>query len=232
MSELLSNRPTFTITMGCNGAGKSAWKRMHYDELPSHFVDQDSVAGGFGDWDDARNREDTRALVDREVDSYISKRLDFGMESTFSRRPGVAMMDRVIREGYQVKGIYIGTDDPQINIDRIKYRVDMNLGHRVDPARVPDCYRHSLSNLRRKIDQFDELELIDNSIDDTLNLPSPVLQCVVTKGAIDEQLPRNEMADWCRILLDRIDRAREMNKRREANQRMKEQRRSESNSDD
>lgn len=205
---------------------------MHYDELPSHFVDQDSVAGGFGDWDDARNRDRTRALVDREVDSYISERLDFGMESTFSGRPGVALMDRVIAEGYQVKGIYIGTNDPQINIDRIKYRVEMNLGHQVDPARVPDRYRHSLSNLRRKFEQFDELELIDNSIDDALHLPTPILQCVVTKGAIDEQLPRDEMADWCRILLNRIDHAREMNERREAHQRMKEQRRSASKPDD
>ncbi len=187
---------------------------MHYDELSGHFVDRNSVMRGFGDWDDAQNREHTRALVDREVDSYISDRLDFGMQSTFSGRPGVALMDRVISEGYQVKGIYIGTNNPQINIARVKYRVDMNLGHRVEPARIPDRFRHSLSNLRRTFDQFDELELIDNSIDDELHLPSPILQCVVIKGVINEQLPRDEMADWCRTFLNRIEHARETNERR------------------
>lgn len=119
--------------MGCDGVGKSAWKRTHYDDLPRHFIDQDSVADGLGDWDDIQNREHTRELVDREVESYIAGRLDFGMESTFSGRPGVALMDRVIEEGYLDKGIYIGTNEPEINIARIAYRVRMNLGHRVDP---------------------------------------------------------------------------------------------------
>lgn len=141
-------------------------------------------------------------------------------------------MDRVISEGYQVKGIYIGTNNPEINIARIKYRVDMNLGHRVDPGRIPDRFRYSFSNLRRKFDHFDELELIDNSIDDELHLPSPILQCVVIKGVINEQLPRDEMADWCRSLLNRIDRAQEMNERREAHQTRKEQRGSASKLDD
>ena len=50
MAELLSNAPVFTIVMGCDGAGKSAWKRANYDRLPEHYFDQDSIAGGFGDW--------------------------------------------------------------------------------------------------------------------------------------------------------------------------------------
>ena len=199
--------------------------------LPSRFIDQDSVAGGFGDWDDVRNREHTRELVDREVETYIADRLDFGMESTCSGRPGVAMMERVINEGYLVKGIYIGTNNPEINIARIAYRVNMNLGHRVDPDRIPDRYRHSLSNLWKKFDQFDELELIDNSADDELHLPVPVLQCVVLKGAVDEQLPRKDMSAWCRTLLDRIDHARDMHEMREARLERKQVRRNQTNSD-
>ena len=48
MSELLDPRPVFTIMMGCNGVGKSAWKRKIYDLLPARYYDQDSVAGGLG----------------------------------------------------------------------------------------------------------------------------------------------------------------------------------------
>ena len=88
LSELLSNKPTFTILMGCNGAGKSAWKRANYGELPLRFLDQDSIAGGFGDWDNPDNRSRTRVMVDEKINEYIADGLDFGMESTFSSRPG------------------------------------------------------------------------------------------------------------------------------------------------
>ena len=50
MSELIGPRPVFTIVMGCNGVGKSAWKPKHYDLLSTRYFDQDSIAGGIGDW--------------------------------------------------------------------------------------------------------------------------------------------------------------------------------------
>ena len=49
MADQLDNRPVFTIVMGCNGAGKSAWKRENYDRLPNPYLDQDSIAGGVGE---------------------------------------------------------------------------------------------------------------------------------------------------------------------------------------
>lgn len=216
MAELLSNKPVFTIVMGCNGSGKSAWKRAHYDELPLRYIDQDSIAGGFGDWNNQINREHTRELVDQEIDELINNKKDFGMESTFSGRPGTAMMDRVINAGYNVRGIYIGTNSPEINVERIEYRVIENLGHRVDPARIPQRYAYSLSNLRKRFDQFEELELIDNSIDDEFRRPNPVLQCVATRGKIEEQLPRVEMAKWCATFLDRLAEVRLQHERQRA----------------
>ena len=50
MADQLNDRPVFTILMGCNGAGKTSWKRRHHDQLPDHHFDLDAVAGGVGDW--------------------------------------------------------------------------------------------------------------------------------------------------------------------------------------
>ena len=225
MAELLSNKPVFTIVMGCNGSGKSAWKRAHYDELPQRYIDQDSIAGGFGDWNDQINREHTQELVDQEIDELIENKEDFGMESTFSGRPGTAMMDRVISAGYNVRGIYIGTNSPEINVERIEYRVTENLGHRVDPARIPQRYAYSLSNLRRRFDQFEELDLIDNSTHNEFHRPNPVLQCVALRGKTEEQLPREEMAKWCVTFLDRLAEVRlQRERQREADERRRQRR--------
>ena len=150
MADQLDDRPVFTIVMGCNGAGKSAWKRGNYDLLPERFFDQDSIAGGIGDGNSESARVRTRAIVDAEVAEAVANRLDFGTESTSSGRPGREMVDRVRNAGYRIEGIYIGTVSPEINIERIERRVRNNTGHRVDPARVPERYRYSLSNLRTR----------------------------------------------------------------------------------
>lgn len=44
MADQLDNRPVFTIVMGCNGAGKSAWKRANRGRLPERYCD--AAVGG------------------------------------------------------------------------------------------------------------------------------------------------------------------------------------------
>lgn len=199
MADQLDDRPVFTIVMGCNGAGKSAWKRGHYDLLPERYFDQDSVAGGIGDWNSESARARTRAIVDAEVAEAMAGRLDFGIESTYSGRPGREMVDRVRRAGYRIEGVYIGTAEPAINIERIARRVRDNTGHRVDPARIPERYRYSLSNLRRTAEVFDELVMVDNSAHDERGVSRPVEQCVLERGAVVKQT--SPMAAWCKAWL-------------------------------
>ena len=206
MADQPDSRPVFTIVMGCNGSGKSAWKRANYDRLPDRYFDQDSIAGGIGDWDSEDARQRTRRYVDDEVDAAIQARLSFGIESTYSGRPGREMVERMRGADYRIEGIYIGTEGPEINVARIERRVLEHTGHRVDPARVPERYRYSLSNLRRTVDQFDQLEVLDNSRTDPLGMPRPVEQCFLEQGEIVSRLPATDMAAWCATWLRR-DRA-------------------------
>ena len=76
MSEPLDPRPVFTIVMGCDGAGKSAWKRKNYDLLPSRYFDQDSFAGGIGDWNSPEARARTRVYIDAQIEESILGRLE------------------------------------------------------------------------------------------------------------------------------------------------------------
>lgn len=104
MAEIMDRRPTFTIVMGCNGSGKSAWKRAHYDRLPRKYFDQDSIAGGIGDWNDEDARRRTRDYVESQIAKCFADRESFGMESTFSGRPEPAMVARAVAEGYRIEG--------------------------------------------------------------------------------------------------------------------------------
>ena len=222
MAELLDSRPKLVLAMGCNGSGKSAWKRANYDRLPERYFDQDSIAGGIGDWNDEGTRTRTREYVEWWVEECFAGKLDFGFESTFSGQRGPALLDRALGEGYRVEGYYIGTDSPEINASRIDYRVLSNTGHYIDPRRLPERYRWSLSNLRRRLDDFDIVEVVDNSGETVDRIPDPVVQFMAERGKVKTRLPEDGMAAWCAELLRRRDvaqRQAEIREQRNARQR-------------
>lgn len=184
MADQLDNRPVFTIVMGCNGAGKSAWKRANRDRLPERYFDKDSIADGVGGWETGRAREHTDVIVNQAIDEAIAGRHNFGIESTYSGQPGRALFERAVEAGYRIEGVYIGTASPDINIERIRHRVDHQTGHYVDPQRVPDRYRHSLHNLRQTAARFDELVFVDNSPPQERGIPDPRIELVLERGRV------------------------------------------------
>ncbi len=216
VSELIDPRPVFTIVMGCDGVGKSAWKRQNYDLLPERYFDQDSVAGGIGDWNNPEARARTRVIIEAEIGEAMDRQLDFGVESTFSGKPGVALVERVAAAGYRVEGVYLGTGDPRINIARIEHRVLFHTGHRVAPERIPERWKYSLSNLRRSADRFDSLRILDNSTHDSLYLPQPTEQCELERGAVVSRaaglVPWCE--EWLQALAERQDSLRRLEAKR------------------
>ena len=195
MSELIDPRPVFTIVMGCDGVGKTAWKRKNYHLLSMRHFDEDSFAGGIGDWNSQEARDQTRVYVDGQVAEAIEQRLDFGKGRTYSGTPGPAVVERVMEAGYRVEGVYVGSNNPQINVNRIEGRVFAGAVHRVDPQRVPERWKDSLSNLRRTAERFDLLRLLDNSEHDDFCLPRPVEQCRMERGEVCWQIP--SPAPWC-----------------------------------
>ena len=143
----------------------------------------------------------------------FSSGLDFGFESNFSGRPGVDLLERAIANQYQVEGWFIGTRSPKINDDRIHRRVLLRRGHYVDPARTPNRWSWSLSNLRKHVDQFDYLEALDNSIDYKDELLEPRVQFRIEKGKI--AFCSEELEDWSKDFLRRLELARERKERSE-----------------
>lgn len=204
MADQLDNRPVFTIVMGCNGAGKSAWKRANYDLLPERYYDQDCVAGGIGDWNSVDARKRTLELVNAEIDKAILERMSYGIESTYSGRPGRERVAQAKQADYRIEGIYLGTKSPEINVERVAHRVRENTGHYVEPSLIPERYKYSLSNLRRTVEQFDQLEIFDNSYNSTLSRLNPVEQCCLEFGQVVSRISNDQMMDWCVKWLDGV----------------------------
>ncbi len=71
-------------------------------------------------------------------------------------------MWRARQLGYTTLLVYIGTDDPAINVERIARRV-RETGHDVPEEDVRRRYERSLTNLPRAIALSDRAHLIDNT---------------------------------------------------------------------
>ena len=124
------------------------------------------------------------------------------------------MVERVIEAGYRVEGLFLGTADPLINIERIEHRVFVGTGHFVNRARVPDRWRYSLSNLSRTAERFDLLRLFDNSEHDDFHLPRPVEQCRLEQGRVSWQV--TDPVPWCANWLQGLAQRQAELRRREA----------------
>ena len=106
--------------------------------------------------------------------------------------------------GYQVEGIcYLGTESPDIKVALIERRVVENTGHQVDSKLVRERYRWSPPNLRRTVEQFDQLEVLDNSLDGLRGIPSPVEQCCVKGGKVVSRLADRDMAALVQNLVEK-----------------------------
>ena len=115
------------------------------------------------------------------------------------------MVERVKDEGYRVEGVYIGTESPEINAERVHHRVEANTGHWIDVARLPQRYGFSLSNLRKTAERFDELEIVDNSTHANDRKPRPVSQIHLAEGQV--RWRTKKLMPWCERWLGRFERS-------------------------
>lgn len=196
MADILDNKPVFTIVMGCNGCGKTTWKRANRDALADVHIDLDSIADGLGNWDNEASRIEALRIGEERIARAIAEHAAYGVESDYSGERGVNQVSEAKSNGYRIHGHYLGTSTPEVNIERISRRVRERLGHRVDPELIPTRWRYSLSNLRRTVELFDELTVYDNSDEYDLSWQDPPSLAFFERGRIS-MLVRSELRpDW------------------------------------
>lgn len=154
---------TLTIEIGGNGAGKTTWCRQHRDELPEKFYNADSIAEGLGGWNSRTGQQDARRLVDERIREHLTKREDFGFESTYSGKSRPHVVIEAKRLGYETRAILIATETPAINVERVAARVAAGTGHYVPRNEIHRRWTASKENLVRTASAIDIVDLVDNS---------------------------------------------------------------------
>ena len=184
--------------MGCSGCGKTTWKRANRDALAEVHIDLDSIAEGLGNWDSEISRIDALRIGEERIRKSIAEHTAYGVENTYSGERGVNQVSDARSNGYRIHGHYLGTDSPQVNIDRIRRRVQERMGHDVDPGLVPTRWRYSLSNLRKTVGWFDELTIYDNSGEYDLGCQDPPRLAFFEHGHVSMLIAEAQRPEWFR----------------------------------
>lgn len=92
----------------------------------------------------------------------IKSRISFSFETVMSHPDKVQLLSQAQAVGYRTYLYYVATDDPQINISRIKQRVKMG-GHPVPEDRIVNRYYRSLDLLYTAVQNTNRSYIFDNS---------------------------------------------------------------------
>lgn len=84
------------------------------------------------------------------------------METTFSGRRSLRLIDEVQSAGYHVRLVYVGLESADLAVARVRQRAAAG-GHSVPTEEVVRRYGRSLENLEAAIGRVDRAAVYDNS---------------------------------------------------------------------
>jgi len=92
----------------------------------------------------------------------MENRMSFSFETVMSSPDKVTLLETARRAGYRTYLYYIATDDPAINVARVKARVNLG-GHDVPEDKITQRYGRSLDLLLDAVRHTNRAYLFDNS---------------------------------------------------------------------
>ena len=155
MSETKIRKPEVMVFAGPNGSGKSTITRMA--KTVGRYINADEIkrATLCTDLEAAQKAEQLR-------NQAIDELADFTFETVLSTERNLELLRRAKKAGYFVRGIYVLTSNPNINIARVSSRVAFG-GHDVPKEKILSRYDRALKLIPQLVEVCDILHIYDNT---------------------------------------------------------------------
>lgn len=158
--------PTLYVLGGANGVGKTTWYQLGVEnksidpKLP--FINIDLIVlrelGGYT----AENLAKAEQIARERIKVLLQERKDFMVESNLSKSTDYDWIALMRKNGYETVLFFLGTNDVEINKNRVRARV-LEGGHAVADAIIEQRYQMGLSYLKSKVLDFSDVTIIDVS---------------------------------------------------------------------
>lgn len=153
------------VVAGPNGSGKSSILSAVSEAHDIQYICPDNYTPLFSDIDSIEDRY-AHAMKAAEQDRLTAVAIgdSFAFETICSNPEKIDFISDARSKGYRIIVLYISTRDPNINIARVKRRVDEG-GHDVPDDKVIERYHRSMDLLPDLLKMADEALVYDNSDD-------------------------------------------------------------------
>ena len=125
-----SQKPTCYLIAGPNGAGKTTFALQYLPKIAgcSNFVNADFLAYGLSPFDSLSAQYEAGRLFLREIQSYISKRVDFAFETTLAGRSQISLIKKLKEDNWNIILFFLWIPNAAFSKKRIRERVKQG-GH-------------------------------------------------------------------------------------------------------
>lgn len=166
---------------GPNGSGKSTITSLFQNQpgFPQKYINPDEIALTLGG-DTMSKAYQASAIAAQERFECIEKKKSFSFETVMSHPSKLAILETAREAGFETQVIFVSTDNPLTNVERVRKRV-VDGGHNVPENKVVSRYHRSLSLLPKAVEIANKTYIFDNSS------RTPVLAAVFSKGQVIER---------------------------------------------
>lgn len=196
--------PELFAVVGPNGSGKSSSVFETGIDKRIVFVNPDDIARTeYGHIQDENERNYLAWMsCNAQRDALLATKHTFGFETVGSHPSKVEFLEKAKSLGYVVTLLFVSTESPDINIERIRQRMERG-GHGVPDEKVRLRYERTLSLLPRYFSVADIAVIWDNSLDSATGLGMRELVRKTQDGAV-QVLPAAWDVEWIRRFLPRV----------------------------
>ncbi len=147
--------PEVMVFAGPNGSGKSTITRMA------------SIVGEYINADDIKKTTlctDIEAAVKAEElrEKMIIEKKNFTFETVLSTDRNLNLLKKAKENGYFIRGIYVLTIDPGVNVARVNVREALG-GHGVPEEKIRSRYTKAIALIPQLVEVCDILHVYDNT---------------------------------------------------------------------
>lgn len=158
--------PTVFVLAGVNGSGKSSIGGAAIQQRGVEYYNPDAAARELL----TRHPQMTQPIANgyawtlgkEMLEKAIAKKETFAFETTLGGRTITRLLIEAAKAGIKVKIWYVGLNSVDLNIARVKARVDSG-GHDIPEADIRQRWDSSRRNLIKLLPHLDSLRLYDNS---------------------------------------------------------------------
>ena len=148
-------KPEIVVFAGPNGSGKSTITGEEWIKGP--YINADDIQKEQG----ITNIEAAN-IADKLRYDYIDAGETFSFETVLSTERKLNMLREAKEKGYFIRGYFIMTCDPELNVQRVHARVESG-GHPVDDNTVRRRYKKALANIPDFVSVCDVCHVYDNT---------------------------------------------------------------------